>query len=120
MWAGWRGSDDFEPDPEVIKQLRAMGASAEMLASVGRSALAPADFLVFQDCWESLQAFVCLGSQWRVAVGMSGISWLGIDFVAVESYLRMKRVARAKWAQILDDLLLMQQSALEIMNKRNS
>ena len=120
MWAGWRGPSDFEPDPTVIEQLRAMGASFEMLASVGRSTCAPVEHWVQADCWDSVQAFVCLGSQWRVAVGMSGMSWLGIDFVAVESYLRMRGVARAKWSQILDELLVMQQAASEIMNKRNS
>lgn len=69
------------------------------------------EFQVEPDCWETVQAFLRVQTQWRVG-GMGGHP-IGLDYAGVEAALRMMRV-RDK-AELFDGLQVMEAAALEAM-----
>lgn len=40
---------------------------------------------------------------------------VGLNYMAVEAVLRMQRVPRAEWPQLLDDVRVMEGGALQVM-----
>lgn len=40
---------------------------------------------------------------------------VGLNYQAAEAVLRLKRIARAEWPQLFDDLRVMEMAALEVM-----
>lgn len=73
--------------------------------------------------WEenlpAVELFVFLDSQWRVAVGMSGVIYMGIDFTAAVSTMHARRVPARDRGRMLDDLRSMANEAAKFMNARN-
>lgn len=78
------------------------------------------DFEVYEDCWRSVKLFQKVSSQWIWRVrskphGFGTLVWsvrAGLNFPAVESALRMGGVRRSEWAQLFDDLVVMEQAVL--------
>jgi len=95
-----------------------MGAPPEIIEQASKRK-AKCECLVDEDCWESLQVFLGLSSQWRVVASMSGFMWLGINYQAVECYFRLSGIPKKKRQQIFADLQVMQSEAVEAINKRN-
>ena len=65
-------------------------------------------FNVRKDNWDSLCAFLDCQTQWRIATGMTGAVWLGLDYVAVDVVLRRLRLPDA----VFGDLQVMEMAAL--------
>lgn len=63
--------------------------------------------------WSSLLAFLECQTQWRVAVGMAGIIWIGLDYAACAPVLAAIDVGPEAFA----DLRYMEHSALPILNE---
>lgn len=57
---------------------------------------------------------IWLGSetQWRVAAGMRGIVWLGLDYGAVDVLLRRSGLEEGSASEVFGDLMLMEAEAL--------
>lgn len=66
---------------------------------------------------ESFRLFCALETQWRVAVGLGGSAYIGIDYTAAEAVMRMRRVKDR--AAALDDLRSMEAAVLPILNKHD-
>ncbi|PRD45422.1 hypothetical protein C5748_03840 [Phyllobacterium phragmitis] len=64
---------------------------------------------VWSECWNAFLIWLDCETQWRVAAGMSGFHWLGLDYTAVDVVLRRRNADNA----IFDDLRLMEAAALE-------
>ena len=62
----------------------------------------------------ALWPLVC--GQWRRA-GMLG-SPVALDYAAVESVFRMRRIPRRQWAGLLDQLAVMERATLDVLNKK--
>jgi len=63
--------------------------------------------------WDSLLAFLACDTQWRVVgVGLGGMIWIGLDYVACDVVFRRGKYADHVW----DDLRVMEEAALPILN----
>lgn len=87
------------------------------LAALG---MAPEDVAVGEvEIWpenaQSIAIFIQAGTQWRH--GMGGIT--GLDYGAVESVLRIRRVPRGEWAEVLDGVRTMERAVLEMKSEKN-
>ena len=89
--------------------------SDEELASLGllKEDVEPAAIDVWQENQLALDAFLLMGSQWRV--GMNGAT--GLDYCALPFVFKTLGVKKNKWGEILDDIRIMENTALSEMRK---
>lgn len=73
-----------------------------------------ADFVVWAECWESVELFGACATQWRV-LPMGGL--LGLDYSAVRAVLQMRGVLDQ--AAAFDDVRLLEQGALAAMRGKS-
>jgi hypothetical protein len=59
-----------------------------------------------------------MGTQWRIAAGMRGLVWLGLDYAAVPTVLRMLRSPRVDWPALFDGLRIMESAAARELNRK--
>lgn len=69
---------------------------------------------IWPDNWESVTVFADLATQWRV--GFAGPT--GLDYGVIPGVLRLRRVPRAQWAQVFDDVRVMELEALAVMGEK--
>lgn len=74
------------------------------------------DFEVFEDNWQTLLFFLKLGTQWNVLSGMSSSHRLGLNYPAVESLMRLKRIPLAERETLFNSITMMEHAALEYLN----
>lgn len=63
----------------------------------------------------SFRVWMACETQWRVAAGMGGIVWLGLDYGAVDVVLRRSAVVEAD--EVFADLMEMEAEALGVFGK---
>lgn len=101
--------DDHVPQEEIDALLlreRASGALAE-----------PAQpFEVWAQNWPVVQLFLACQSQWRMAVGLSGMVWLGLDYPGVDVVMRRRRMTRTNSA--FEALQAMEFAALRVLQRQ--
>ncbi|CAM8626993.1 Bacteriophage TLS, TfmB [Comamonadaceae bacterium] len=125
----WAGADQpnaapaIAVDDNVAQGLRRVGVSEEDIAKLtgAQEAAAQAlDFEVYEDCWESVQFFLKVQTQWcwKTSGHSAGLGSLvfsekaGLNYPAVESVMRMEMVPRRKQAALLADLREMELAVL--------
>ncbi|MDR0770750.1 MAG: DUF1799 domain-containing protein [Burkholderiales bacterium] len=97
-------------------QLRQGGAAEAVIeATVSRYADDEKEFEVYEENWGELGLFIDLGTQWRQAVGMGGMVWLGFDYSGVKTYLDMAGVEDRE--RVFLQLQLMEAAALPVLNR---
>jgi hypothetical protein len=126
----WAGADQpkaapaMRVDDNVAQGLRRFGMSEEDIAELlGTQTEEPEvlDFEVYEDCWESVQFYLKVQTQWTFkTVGTGGglgmlmvAQRVGLNNAAVESTMRMEAVPRRKQAALLADLRVMELAVLE-------
>lgn len=65
---------------------------------------------------DSLDAWLGCDSQWRIAAGMGGLIWLGLDYAGVEIVLRRSRLMDPD--AVFRDLQIMEGEALKVLSER--
>lgn len=93
-------------------------ARAETEAELAELHSQTADFEVHRDNWRAVCLFERLGTQWRLAVGMSGAIVLGLDYAGVAAAMALAGVRKAAQGRLFADLQLMEMAALPEMNRR--
>lgn len=68
---------------------------------------------IMPNAWPSLHAFLACQTQWRIAVGMSGMLWLGLDYPACKLVLDDINAP----AHVFADLRVMEAAAMPILNE---
>lgn len=68
---------------------------------------------VFPDCWESVDVFCAMSTQWRVGPGGP----IGLDYLALNTVMRLKQVPPARRSGVFNDLRVMESAALDEMSK---
>jgi hypothetical protein len=112
-------------DEEVAAGMRLMKIPEDQIQQALAKAAAEKDapefdFEVYEDCWRSVKLFERVGTQWTWRVrakphGFGAAMWsvrAGLNYHAVESALRMGGVKRGEWAQLFDDLVVMERAVL--------
>lgn len=65
--------------------------------------------------WLAVSVFTVLSTQWRMAP-MGGA--VGLDYGAIHPTLRLIGVPRAQWAELFNELRVMESAALQTMRDR--
>jgi hypothetical protein len=73
------------------------------------------DFSVWQDCWETLKLFLSLSTQWNFLATMEAAYRTGLNYSAVESAMRLKRVKNK--AEMFELIQVMERAALDVFNE---
>jgi hypothetical protein len=68
---------------------------------------------IWPDCQRSFDVFCAMSTQWRT--GMNGAT--GLDYSAIPQVLRLCRVPRTEWADVFEDLRVMESAALKQMSQ---
>ncbi|WP_272941960.1 DUF1799 domain-containing protein [Oceanicola sp. S124] len=63
----------------------------------------------------ALQTFLAICTQWRVAIGMSGMVTVGLDYASAEAGLRLS--GDVPPPSVWSDLRLIESGALEALNE---
>jgi hypothetical protein len=120
----WLGADKpatqpIQMDDGVVEGLRRMGVSEEDIAKeqAKRAKDAPpADFDVHADCWESWLFFLKVSRQWLYVAVPQGFGTVlrrcSLNWPGIESVVRLGGVKRAKWAGLVDDLMVIEEAVL--------
>lgn len=73
------------------------------------------DCEVWEDNWESAMLFLAVSTQWIVSpMGQ----YVGINYTALESTMRMAGIKKKKRASLFDDVGIMESAALEVLRDR--
>lgn len=106
-------------DDGVIAQLEQAGAPEEVIQAARKRMQPPDDGCeVWEENWLSFRVFESLGTQWNVAVGMSGLYHAGINYLALPIVMRRYKVPHEDRDRVFDDIRLMERAAREVLNKR--
>lgn len=128
----WAGADAppraaAAVDEGVIEGLRFFGASEEDIAREAAKRQvqeqAEAEFEVYADCWDSLQAFLMVQTNWLYRTVGFGSQRVGLCRSAMESTLRMAGIPRLQWQALFADMRVMELAVLRAdveMAERNS
>lgn len=108
------GAADHSTPAAQTDQTRADFLKLGVKASALPEAQAPKPFRVLRENWEPLLFFFGLHTQWRSHLGAKGLLYLGLDYTAVESLMRIEAVKNRK--ALMADLKIMEATALIILN----
>lgn len=89
---------------------------AEIEAELGSRETA--ELMVWPEHWKTWDAWLHLGTQWRLASGLGGARYQGIEFGSVPLALEMANVTEAERAAVIKGLCAMQAAALPVLNGR--
>ncbi len=115
---GGRRAKESRGYDEERAALAELGATEEEIeqALAAREPEALEAFELWPENLEAYRLFIALETQWRVAVGMAAAVHLGLDYVAAEAVMRMRRVKDR--AVALEDLRAMEAAVLPLLNRR--
>lgn len=89
-----------------MNELAAFGLTADDIA---------VDVEIWQENYTAFQVFNAMATQWRVS--MNG--YTGLDYNAMPVVMRMLNIKRCEWADIFEDVRVMESSALHELNKKD-
>jgi len=126
LWAG--GKPDHVQtslvtvDDDMIASIKASGAPPEVIAEWEAARTPPPpDFEVHEDNWQVFMLFTQrLASQWEIAAGFAGVIRVGIPLPRIESLFNLLSIPPESRMQMLDDIQLMEASALAVFNNAES
>lgn len=96
-------------DDDLAAQFAAMGVQPAPAQPAAR----PEHFEVMRANADSIAAWLAVETQWRIAAGMGGIVWLGLDYSAVDIALR--RLKFDDPDAVFGDLQIMEAEALSVL-----
>jgi len=73
-------------------------------------------FLVAPENWTTVEVFLALRTQWRWLAGMGGAFRAGLDYAAVESFLRLLKVKDR--SRVFNGVMIMEKAAMEYWNEQ--
>ena len=71
---------------------------------------------VWEENWRSVLLFLTIQTQWIIKP-IGGL--LGLNYVAIESGMRMSGIKKKERPKIFDDLRIIEHTVLKIINERN-
>lgn len=67
-----------------------------------------------------VDVFVSMDTQWRFAVGMASISYIGLDYSALRATVELMGLRRTQWADVFTGIRVMEAEALKIFREKAS
>ncbi len=95
-------------DEDMRQQFAKLGVTVAVKDDEETDAIA-----IMTTAWNSVIAFLECQSQWRVAAGLAGIVWLGLDYSACRLVLDDLQAPADTFA----DLRFMEDAALKVLNE---
>lgn len=114
-WAlAWLGHVDDQAavtgDAAIAAQFAAMGAALPAPRVTADEALG-----IWPENWDALCAFLACETQWRVATGLGGTRYLGLDYTAVDVVMRRRGIPD----EVFADLQEMERVALSTFAEKS-
>ena len=91
-----------------------MGAPAEVIDKLRRESK-PEEFDIFPENWDVFLIFTKLRTQWNMAVGMGGATFVGLNYQSIEMLFKLYKIKDRR--QAFEDVQIMEASALVFLNK---
>lgn len=106
-------------DDQMLANIKASGAPPEVIAEWEAARTPPPpDFEVHEDNWEVFMMFTQrLAGQWEIAAGFGAVIRVGIPLPRIESLFNLLSISAENRLQLLDEIQLMEASALAVFNK---
>lgn len=113
-WAGGSSRDLST----AAREARELGAPEEIVAQI-EAASDDGQFEVWEENWTTVEAFLFVSTQWRLApygggLGPQMIYWVGLDYTAVRAGLEGAGIAAAP--ELWHGLRLMEAAARAVLN----
>lgn len=102
-------------DADLEAQFRRMGVE---ITDLPEASAEPEAFEVMAQNADSLQLWLAVETQWRLAIGLGGSSWLGLDYSAVDVVLRRVGLSKARANEVFGDLMVMEAAALSTFGEK--
>ncbi|MDN5786398.1 DUF1799 domain-containing protein [Pseudorhodobacter sp.] len=99
-------------DAELAGQFERMGVAVEHDVNAG-----PEAFEIMAQNVDCFRVWLGCETQWRVAVGMGSMSWLGLDYGAVDVVLRRVGLETGRANEVFGDLMVMEAQALGVFGE---
>lgn len=90
-----------------------MGAPPEVLAQARATAAGKVALAILPCNLDAARVFWAMGTQWRVAAGMSGALRLGLDYGALPGVMRFLGIPRRRWGDVFEQLQVIELAALK-------
>lgn len=101
-------------DDEIAAQFARMGVALDLPPAPPAAEV----FEVLPPNADALDAWLSCQTQWRVAAGMGGMVWLGLDYGAVDVVLRRSRFSDPD--AVFADLQVMEGAALKVLGEKDA
>lgn len=108
-------------DDDIVRQLREGGAPEEEIAKLVGQDGDDEDFEIWPENADAARAFAfAAATQWRVAVGMASLVYLGLEYSAVEICFRMQPPEHTTLAEAWWGVQVMEIEAVRLRNEANA
>jgi hypothetical protein len=72
---------------------------------------------VHADNWEAFNLFVALKTQWNIMAVEHRVIYTGLNYQSIAALFSVKRISKAKQAQLFDELQIMEQAGMQVYNE---
>ena len=78
----------------------------------------PEDYELSPELWDAWEVFNACNTQWRISVGFAAVRYEGLDFSSLEIAMRLLGIQRKKWRDVFWMVRVMQDEAIQFLNKQ--
>jgi hypothetical protein len=82
------------------------------------TAQAEPEFLLWREHWAAWYVFLSSGTQWRLAVGLGGALWLGLDYTGLDVVRRACGITDTDWPEVFEQVQVLETEALAVRNRK--
>lgn len=105
-------------DSAIRKDCAVLGLDLNQLIEPQNQHTQAQDFLLWPEHWNAWNVYLGCSTQWRMAVGMGGVFWQGLDYQGVEMVMRRYRVPRKQQDQVFAEIQVLEEEEKSIRNSR--
>ena len=95
-----------------------LGLDINQLIDQAEQHTEPRDFELWPEHADAWNVYLGCATQWRCAMGVGGVLWLGLDYQGVDMVMRRYRISRKRLDQVFAEVQVMEEEERSIRNSR--
>ena len=103
----------------MLEDARVLGIDIDQLIPPEEQREAPEDYELWPQHARAWWLFVGCQTQWRLAVGMNGAYWVGLEMPGVDVIRRAQGISDADWPEVLGQLQVLERESKALRNTRS-
>lgn len=107
-------------DADLLADCAVLDLDIDQIIEPSEQQQAPTNFELWPMHARAWRLFEACENQWRLALGMGGTFWLGLEMTGVEVIRKAHRISDDDWTDVLWQLQVLETTAKEIRNKREA